>query len=130
MKEMDNDEMKAIYEMAKLVYEDKSKLAACQIYIQEKYGIPKRSFEGWFVPMFRYMIEGKTFKGGVPQCLKRFYLEKIFEDYGISGLENALKSYKGTIDYYESEKGVNKIGDKKIYEEFSNFLNDSRMNLF
>ena len=129
MRKMNKDEMRTIYEMAKAVYEDKSKLPACQIYVQEKYAISKRSFEGWFVPMFRYMIEGKTFKGSVPQSLKRYYLEKIYEDFGIAGLENALRSYKGTIEYYESEKRVRKVGDKKIYEEFFNLLYGSKMHM-
>ena len=124
MGKMSEEEMYTIYEMAKAIYEGKSDLAVCQKFVYEKYKTDKRSFEGWFVPLFRYMQEGIPMKGAVRQELMEYYLKRIYDDYGKKGLRNALKSYKGTIDYYVEERGENKPGDKKIYERFTHILND------
>ena len=124
MRKMSEDEIKAIYEMAKAIYERKSDANTCREIAYKKYGTPQRSFRIWFVPLFRFMLEGETFKGAVPQSLTRYYLERIFEDYGKDALENALRSYRGTIDYYELERGENKPGDSAIYEEFTKLLRD------
>lgn len=117
------------YEMAKAIYEGKKDKSTCLKIAFEKYGAGKpsfkHSFNNYIVPLFRYMIEDKTFKGYVGQDLTRYYLERIYADFGIIGLQNALASYKGTIDYYESEVGQNKPGDKRIYEEFKKLLRDT-----
>ena len=110
--------------MAKAIYERKSDANTCWEIAYKKYGTPQRSFRNWFVPLFRFMLEGETFKGAVPQSLTRYYLERIFEDYGKDALGNALRSYRGTIDYYELERGENKPGDSAIYEEFTKLLRD------
>ena len=53
--------------------------------------------------------------------LKELYIERIYKEYGMEGLKNALESYKGTIQYYE-QRGTNKPGDRKIYEKYSRIL--------
>lgn len=120
---MSEEEIRAIYEMSKAIYEGKSDSKMCQKIAYDKYGTRQSSFRNWFVPMFRFMLKGETFKGSVPQNLTRYYLERIFDDYGKGALRNALKSYRGTIDYY-LDKGKNKPGDSAIYEEFKKRLRD------
>lgn len=122
---MSDEEMKTIYEMSKSIYEGKSDLTVCGKIVLEKYGRSERSFEGWFVPLFRYMLRGEPMKGCVPQSLVKYYLERIYIDYGLDALKNALKSYKGTIDYYEKERCEKKPGDNKIYESFLKLIDES-----
>ena len=119
---MVDNKFETIYEFSKAIYKGEKDKLVCQKIVFEKYGISKRSFEGWYVPMFRYMIEGKVFKGNKKQGLTKYFLKRIYEDFGVDGLRNALKSYRGTIDYYKL-RGENKPGDEKIYEEFIKFIN-------
>lgn len=124
MRRMSSNEIEAIYEMAKAIYEGNSDVNTSREIAYKQYGTSQTSFRNWFVPLFRYMLKGETFKGAVPQSLTKHYLKRIYDDYGTEALRNALKSYKGTIDYYEVERGENKPGDRIIYEEFTKFLQD------
>lgn len=121
MKENYTPEMhNLIYTAAKAVFEQGKDpnefLTTC-----ERMGINQRSFLGWFVPAYRYMRTGKTLKGNIPQSIRRYMLERILNEYGHEGLLLALKSYIGTVEYYEL-KGVNKTGDREIIEEFQKIL--------
>lgn len=90
----------------------------------ESFGINWSSFCKWFIPAFRYMREGIVFKGNLTQAVNRYLLERIYNEYGKEGLFIALKSFKGTIEYYES-LGVNKVGDRAILEYFQDKLKNS-----
>ena len=90
----------------------------------ESFGINWSSFRKWFIPAFRYMREGIVFKGNLTQAVNRYLLERIYNEYGKEGLLIALKSFKGTIEYYES-LGVNKVGDRAILEYFQDKLKNS-----
>ena len=90
----------------------------------ESFGINWSSFRKWFIPAFRYMREGIVFKGNLTQAVNRYLLERIYNEYGKEGLLIALKSFKGTIEYYES-LGVNKVGDGAILEYFQDKLKNS-----
>lgn len=81
------------------------------------YNIPKRSFLGWCLPIYRCMLSGDVVKGQIKQSLRRTFLEGIYNDFGVLGLSRALKSYLATIEYYESQ-GKNLVGDRKIYDEY------------
>ncbi|MCM1170376.1 MAG: hypothetical protein NC324_10625 [Bacteroides sp.] len=118
---MDAVVMNAIYEMARDIYEGKADVNICQSKALALYGVNAGSFTNWFVPMFRYMITGKTYKASVPLALKELYIERIYQEYGDEGLRNALESYKGTIQYFE-QRGTNQPGNRKIYEKYSRIL--------
>ena len=87
----------------------------------EAFGINWSSFRKWFIPAFRYMREGIALKGNLTQTVNRYLLERIYSEYGKEGLLIALKSFMGTIEYYES-RGENRLGDRAIIEYFQNKL--------
>lgn len=118
---MDDVAMNAVYEMARDIYQGKADVNVCQSKALKLYGVNASSFKNWFVPMFGYMISGKTFKQSVPLALKELYMERIYQEYGMEGLKNALKSYEGTLQYYD-QRGENKPGDRKIYEKYFRIL--------
>ena len=118
---MDNVAMNAVYEMARDIYHGKADVNVCQSKALTLYGVNASSFKNWFVPMFRYMISGRTYRQSVPLALKELYMERIYKEYGMAGLKKALESYKGTILYFE-QRGINKPGDRKIYEKYSRIL--------
>ena len=112
---MDDVAMNAVYEMARDIYHGKEDVNICQSKALTLYGVNTGSFTD-YVRMFRYMFEGKTNKRDASLELKELYIERIYKEYGMEGLKNALESYKGTIQYYE-QRGTNKHGDRKIYEK-------------
>lgn len=112
-----------IYIVGKEVYEHETELNQYREKC-ERMGINWNSFRGWFVPAFRYMRNGVTLKGSIPQVICKYMLERIYNEYGSEGLRLALKSYIGTIRYYEL-KGKNKPGDRLIIQHFQNLLNKS-----
>lgn len=79
------------------------------------------AFRGWFVPAFKYLREGIALKGNLTLAINRYMLERIEQDYGKEGLRCALKSYKGTVEYYDSI-GINKPGDRTIIKEFEKHI--------
>ena len=117
---MDNVAMNAVYEMARDIYHGKADVNVCQSKALTLYGVNTGSFTD-YVRMFRYMFDGKTNKRDASLELKELYIERIYKEYGMARLKNALESYKGTIQYYE-QRGINKPGDRKIYEKYSRIL--------
>ena len=117
---MDDVAMNAVYEMARDIYHRKADVNICQSKALTLYGVNTGSFTD-YVRMFRYMFEGKTNKRDASLELKELYIERIYKEYGMEGLKNALESYKGTIQYYE-QRGTNKPGDRKIYEKYCRIL--------
>ena len=118
---MNTTAMDAIYEMARDIYQGKADVNICQSKALALYGVNAGSFKNWFVPMFRYMISGQTYKASVPLALKELYIERIYQEYGMTGLKNALESYKGTILYFE-QRGINQPGNRRIYEKYFRIL--------
>lgn len=110
------ESLRFAYNIAKAVYEEHLEERAYKLKSSE-YGFGWSSFRNYFIPAFRYMREGKVFKGGLPESIKRYYFDNIFRDYGIEGLELALKSFKGTIDYYKNT-GQPRIKDSLLYDEY------------
>ena len=45
----------------------------------------------------------------------------VYNEYGKDGLRNALKSFVGTIEYYETT-GQNKPGDRAVIQRFQQIL--------
>lgn len=117
---MDVDTMNAIYEMARDIYHGKADLNICQAKASASYGVNAGSFID-YVRLFRHMFNGETYKRDASLALKKLYIERIYKEYGMAGLRNALESYKSAIQYYE-QRGTNKPGDRKIYERYSKIL--------
>lgn len=117
---MDVETMNAVYEMARDVYEGKADVKVCQSKALALYGVNAGSFTD-YVRMFKYMVNGKTNQRDASLALKELYIERIYQEYGIVGLKNALESYKGTIQYYE-QRGTNKPGDRELYEKYFRIL--------
>lgn len=117
MRDMSNEEIGTIYMMAKSVFNNEKNKAACAKQLNLLYGTNINSFTNYFAPLYKYLINGDTFKGSVPLKLRKYYIEEIYREFGCAGLKNALKSYEGSITYYEN-RAINKPGDKKLYSDF------------
>lgn len=110
-----------IYTAGKAIYEHGTTSERYRVQCADM-GINWNSFNNWYVPAFRYMRCGTTLRGSIPQVVYKYMLERIYNEYGSEGLRLALKSYIGTVEYYES-RGVNKPGDRIIIQHFQRILN-------
>lgn len=114
-----------IYVAGKSVYEQNAEIEQYRG-ICGKIKMNWNSFRGWYVPAFRYMREGITLKGSIAQPVRQYMLERIYKEYGEQGLCIALKSYIGTVEYYEAQ-GVRKVGDRVIIQRFQSLLNKTKV---
>ena len=67
--------------------------------------------------VFPKLISGKQFSRTLSIKLFEYFLKRISDDYGKSGLVTALKALKLHIDYI-AEKGDSKIKLRKIYNRY------------
>ena len=119
-----------IYKYIKCVLSEElsPKEAAERLY--QLHHIPINSFINYYLNAYRKMIQGTIMRGGqIPQGIRVFFLDKIYEDEGKRGLTLALKSYRETIEYYIN-RGENPKGDMTIYEEYIKKINSSSTNYY
>ena len=78
-----------------------------------------RNSAGDYVHNYKCMIEGRRFPRTNNIYATEYYLKKIFQEQGRSHLLNALSALRQHIDYYESVGNGKLIGQRKIYNDFS-----------
>lgn len=104
------------YEIAVKVYTDKISLKK-GLDILVDFGMNRNSASD-YVYNYGCMIEGKLMTRNASIIGTRYYLKKIFEDNGTTGLENALVSLSRHLDYYEQVSKTNVIKRREVYQEF------------
>ena len=118
MKNYSIDILNDIYKYIKYVLSEELSQKEAAEKIFQLHNIPTNSFIGYYLRAYRKMIKGEVMNGGqIPQGIRVFFLDKIYENEGKRGLVLALKSYRETIEYYKS-RGENPKGDIAIYEEY------------
>lgn len=104
------------YSTSKNVYEGKMTYNEGKMLLTSK-GMNSNSAAD-YINDFKYMIEGDKFTRTLNAPSIEYFLENIYNDYGISKLSTALSALERHIEYYESfGKGkLNKV--RSIYEKF------------
>lgn len=113
---MSNPLLKLIYDNAKAYYFGEKSSEDIWNDLKDDCKLSKRSLFGWYIPLFKYLYEGITLKGNTSIESKDYFITRITNDFGEKRLEKCLESYKGSIEYYESN-GITKKGDKEVYEK-------------
>lgn len=105
------------YTESKGVFENKLSLKEAAENIHNNCGIKITSAldYGYY---FRYLMTGKGSCRILNKFTQRYYLEKIFQDYGIEQRQKSLKNFKKLIDKFEGEKVGSKKSMRAIYEKF------------
>ncbi|MBR5240351.1 MAG: hypothetical protein IKW05_00285 [Muribaculaceae bacterium] len=118
MKNYSIDILNDLYKYIKYVLSEELSPREAAEKIYQLHNIPISSFINYYLNAYRKMMQGKVMRGGqIPQGIRVFFLDKIYENEGINGLTLALKSYRETIEYYKS-RGENPKGDIALYEEY------------
>ncbi|MDX5346700.1 MAG: HNH endonuclease, partial [Hymenobacteraceae bacterium] len=76
-----------------------------------------------YVYSYSNLIQGKLFTRTTNTYGTEYYLERIYQEEGVNGLENALLSLSQHIDYYEELTGSAVKKRKEIYNKYLELLN-------
>ena len=124
---MDNEQMKAIYTMAKAIYNKRESLTegARRLYLTHE--INPNSFADYY-RAFQKMLDGGLHARSIGSDLRDYFLSRILQDYGASKLRTALDAYKASIEYYEKTHRTNRKREWEIYNKYNNLLNSHSSN--
>lgn len=76
-----------------------------------------------YVYNYSNLIQGKLFTRTTNIYGTEYSLQKIYEEHGVSGLQNALLSLSQHIDYYEEKSGSSVKKRKEVYNRYLKLIN-------
>ena len=79
---MDLEQIKAIYKMAKAVYNKDERLNVGAEKLYETYGVNVNSFKDYYRALQK-MLDGKLHTRAINSNLRDYYLSCIYVDYGV-----------------------------------------------
>lgn len=91
-----------------------------------KSGMNENSANKYFVALDA-MLDGQHYGSTINSSATIFFLDNILKDFGLDGLENALKALKSHIDYQEGKNNLPSL--KKIYNRYLKSLGDDLQEL-
>lgn len=115
-----NEIIEKAYEVAKDFYHKRITLKQAQD-VLVKDGMNENSALD-YIYNYSNLIQGKLFTRTTNAFGTDYYLKKIYEESGQSGLQNALISLSQHLDYYEEKSGASVIHRREIYDKYLKFL--------
>ena len=128
------EDMKAIYESAKKVYNREIAVSTAVKDLTQKIGARDSSLQ-MYLNIYACMRKGKTYKMGTSESFTQFLLEQILHDEGADAFELALKAVKGNAIYRESKNNaqpglrracINAIGKSGLSIDYDSISVDER----
>jgi 5-methylcytosine-specific restriction protein A len=120
MVKITNEIFEKSYEVAKDFYHKKITLKKAKEFLTQ-FGMNENSAVD-YIYNYSNLIQGKLFTRTTNTPGTEYYLKKIFEENGQSGLQNALLSLSQHIDYYEEKSGTKVKQRKDVYNKYLKFL--------
>jgi len=120
MGKITNEIVKKAYEVAKNFYNDRISLKQAQGLLV-KDGMNANSATD-YIYNYSNLIQGKLYTRTTNTFGTDYYLQKIYEESGQTGLKNALISLSQHIDYYEEKSGASVKQRREIYDKYFKFL--------
>lgn len=108
-------EIKRAYEIAKEFYQKK---ITKEVAINQLSKDMNKNSAKDYINNYSNFIEGKIYKRTTNIEATEYYLQKILEENGQKGLQNALLSLGQHLDYYEEKSDTTVIKRRKIYNEY------------
>ncbi len=78
-----------------------------------------------YIYAYSNLIQGKLFTRTINSYGTDYYLERIYNENGISGLKTALLSLYQHIEYYEETSGAKVKKGREIYEKYYLLVKDN-----
>ncbi len=120
MGKITNEMVEKSYEVGKDFYHKKITLKKAVEFLTQ-IGMNENSAVD-YIYNYSNLIQGKLFTRTTNTSGTKYYLKKIYEENGQSGLQNALLSLSQHIDYYEEKSGSAVKQRKDVYNEYLKFL--------
>lgn len=115
-----NEIVEKAYVVAKDFYDDRISLKQAQNMLV-KDGMNENSAVD-YIYNYSNLIQGKLFTRTINAYGTEYYLQRIYEENGQSGLQIALISLSQHIDYYEEKSGSSVKQRKEIYDKYLKLL--------
>jgi 5-methylcytosine-specific restriction enzyme A len=118
-----NDLAPIAYKLAKDVYYNRLTLTEARDRLVEEYGMNSNSAVDYILS-FRHFLKGERYTRTNNAYAAEYFINAIYNDYGSTGLKNALKALKLHIEYYEDLQKITMHKQKKILDKFTKLLAD------
>ena len=82
-----------------------------------------------YVYNYSNLIQGKLFTRTTNIYATEYYLEKIYEESGVDGLQHALLSLNKHISYYSEKSGSSVKKRKEVYEKYLNLIDEKPLEI-
>jgi len=122
MEEITTEMITKSYEIGKMLYTNLISLKD-GVKILQDIGMNKNSAVD-YIYNYSNLIQGKLFTRTTSAKGTKYYLQKIYEENGNSGLQNALLSLSQHIEYYEQKSGSPVKKRKEIYFRYMDLLGE------
>lgn len=120
MGKITNEMVEKSYNIGKDFYHKKINLKKA-VELLAEIGMNKNSASD-YIYNYSNLIQGKLFTRTTNIYGADYYLKKIYEENGKSGLQNALLSLSQHIDYYEEKSGSSVKKRKDVYYKYVNLI--------
>lgn len=119
---MTKQEIIAIYETAKAVYQKIISLQRGKECINEDLGVNVNSFADYY-RAFQKMMDGGLHSRSINSDLRDYMLSRILVEFGVERYKKALDAYYQSILWYEKNHHVYMSKERSIYNKH---LNESK----
>ena len=116
MGKITNDLVEFSFEIGKKVYKNELSLKEGIQTLTQK-GMNRNSAND-YIYNYSNLIQGKLFTRTSNIYATEYFLERIYRENGLSGLQNALLSLSQHIEYYEEKSGAKVKSIRKIYNKY------------
>ncbi|WP_316797570.1 HNH endonuclease [Pedobacter agri] len=115
--------IKTAYETAKKVHQNEIGVTEGSYIIAET-GI-NRSSAFDYIYAYSKLRDGKLYTRTINSTTTDYYLNGIYEEYGVNGLRIALLAMSQHIDYYEQTSGASVKKGRVIYNKYFDLVKDN-----
>jgi 5-methylcytosine-specific restriction protein A len=122
MGKITNDLVEFSFEIGKKVYKNELSLKEGIQTLTQK-GMNRNSAND-YIYNYSNLIQGKLFTRTSNIYATEYFLERIYRENGLSGLQNALLSLSQHIEYYEEKSGAKVKSIRKIYNKYFKLIGD------
>ncbi|WP_206617491.1 HNH endonuclease [Geovibrio thiophilus] len=113
----------AAYIQGKKFYSGEISRSEAIDYLIENYKMNPTS-ASHYIQVLDCMMKGTRYSRNINNYSAKYFLRKIFDDFGYEGLSKALNAVKAHIEYYAKlPKGGNLVALQKILDDFSMLKN-------
>lgn len=110
-------EIEAAFELGIQAFEHNHSASQLKHQLVDKYHMNPNSAHG-YIEVVKHMMSGHQYTRTINAQATEYYLERIYELYGINTLKKAVESVRKHLDYYLTTKTSKQSAIRKILEKY------------